>query len=283
MVGQELEDGAAHASIYDSVFDGDDVFVAFCHFLEEMFVDGLEEEHVVVCYGYVVPLVGGFHLCYGNGFGGFNPYWTDGEHCCVVAVFELSSSTDGYLFHLCVPVYHGAAASGVSDDEGTLAWELGCVHEVAQVALVEGRGYCEVGDGSEVCHVVGSVVCGAVFAHYACPVEAEDHVEAHGGCIVDDVVVGSLHEGGVDVAEGHEAVFCHAAGECHGVSFGYAHVEDSVGHGVHHDVHRASCGHGRCDSDDARVLLCQFEECLAEYVLELWRTGGAVVGCDALA
>jgi hypothetical protein len=52
---------------------------------------------------------------------------------------------------------------------------------------------------------------------------------------------------------------------------GNAHVEASVGHGLHHDVHRAAGGHGRCYPYNLGVLLSQFEERMAEDILELGR------------
>ena len=81
---------------------------------------------------------------------------------------------------------------------------------------------------------------------------------------------------------GLHAFLCHAAGEGGGVSFGDADVEGAVGHGLHEQVHGAACGHGGGDADDARVGLGEFDEGLAEDVLE---EGGQVarVGGEAFA
>ena len=49
--------------------------------------------------------------------------------------------------------------------------------------------------------------------------------------------------------------------------FGYAYVEHSFGHGFLHYAHRAACRHGGCYSHNPVVPACQFEQCLAEYVL----------------
>ena len=58
--------------------------------------------------------------------------------------------------------------------------------------------------------------------------------------IMDDVVVSSLHERGIDVAERNESVFGHTPLEGHGMSFGNAYVKSSVGHCFHQNVHGTS-------------------------------------------
>ena len=99
---------------------------------------------------------------------------------------------------------------------------------------------------------------------------------------MNDVVVGTLGKGAVDVAEGLKSVFSHSSGEGHGMAFGYSYVEYPLGHLLHHDVHGASCGHGGCHAYNVRILLSKFQECLAEYALEFGRLVAAV-GNDALA
>ena len=99
---------------------------------------------------------------------------------------------------------------------------------------------------------------------------------------MDDIVVGTLCEGTVYVAERQQSVFCHTARECHGMSLSDTHVEGAFGHFLHHDVHGASRRHGRCHAHDVGVLLGQFEQCLAEYRLEFRRFVLRVL-TDALA
>ena len=85
---------------------------------------------------------------------------------------------------------------------------------------------------------------------------------------MDDVVVSTLCKGTVYVAEGDEPFFRHTGREGDGMSLGNTDIKGTVGHLLHHDAHRAACWHGRRDTDDAWVLLCQFQKCLAEDFLK---------------
>ena len=121
------------------------------------------------------------------------------------------------------------------------------------------------------------MVGGAVLAHQSCPVEAEHHVVAGQRHVVNDVVVGSLCERAVDVAERYQAILSHACRESHGMSLGYSHIERAVGHGLHHDVHRASRRHSRSHAHNLRVLLCQLQQRMSENVLVFrWPAVGTV-------
>ena len=148
--------------------------------------------------------------------------------------------------------------------------------------LVERRADSQVGYGAQGCQVEGAVVGGAVLAHQSGSVETEHHVEVEQRHVVYDIVVGSLGKGTVDVAEGQQPVLGHASGEGDGVSLGDAHVEGSLGHLLHHDVHRAAGGHGWRHTNDFRILFGQFEQRMSEHVLILlWFVGVAVY--DALS
>ena len=60
------------------------------------------------------------------------------------------------------------------------------------------------------------------------------------------------------------------------------HIKDTVGHLLHHDVHRATRRHGRRHADDLGVAPCQFQKRIAEDLLKLWRLVARVRN-DALA
>ena len=57
---------------------------------------------------------------------------------------------------------------------------------------------------------------------------------------MDHVVVGSLHERGVDVAERQVACSGQTGGECDGMLLGDAYVEGPLRYLPHHDVHTAA-------------------------------------------
>ena len=82
-----------------------------------------------------------------------------------------------------------------------------------------------------------------------------------------DIVVCTLGKRRVNIAEREHSFFGQPGREGNGVPFGYAYVEHSFGHGFLHYAHRAACRHGGCYSHNPVVPACQFEQCLAEYVL----------------
>ena len=111
------------------------------------------------------------------------------------------------------------------------------------------------------------MVCWSVLSHESGAVETEHYGQVEYGGVVYDVVVGSLRERAVYVAERYESVLSHSAREGHGVPLGYAHVERPVRHRLHHDVHGASCGHGGRHPHYARIVLGKAQERLPEHVL----------------
>lgn len=85
--------------------------------------------------------------------------------------------------------------------------------------------------------------------------------------IMDDAVVGTLHERRVDIAERHLARRSQSRRERYGVGFGDADVEAAFGHFSHHDIHRTARRHSGRDADHAVVHTCEVEQRLSEYVL----------------
>ena len=103
------------------------------------------------------------------------------------------------------------------------------IHHVAQFHFVHGRCDDHVRDAPHVSEVVRSVVRWAVGADYATAVQTENNVQVLDRHVVDDLVVGALHETRVDVAERHLALGGHAGTEGDGVLFSNAHVKARSG------------------------------------------------------
>ena len=118
---------------------------------------------------------------------------------------------------------------------------------------------------------------GAVVADDAGAVETEDDGEVLEGYVVDDLVVGALHEGGVDVAERLHALGGETCGEGDSVLFGDAYVESAGGHLFHHNVEGAAGGHGGRDADDAGVVAGEFYDSVTEDILVFERLSVDVV------
>ena len=97
---------------------------------------------------------------------------------------------------------------------------------------------------------------------------------------MNDIVVGSLHEGRVDIAEWACATGCQACRECYGVPFGDTYIEATLRHLVNHYRHRTSGRHSGRNADDALVDACEVEEGMSEDILQL---GGVAAALDALS
>ena len=115
------------------------------------------------------------------------------------------------------------------------------------------------------------MVGGTILPHQTGTVQAEHHRQPQERDVVDDIVVGTLHEAAVDVAEGLQSLLGHTSAEGGGMSLGYAYVEGALRHTLHHDVHRAAGGHGRGHAHNAGVLLSQLHKGVTKDILELGR------------
>ena len=313
VVAHPLCDGRAQPSVAHAVLNGDDLLELLPHFVQDVLVEGFQEAHVVVGDGNSPQSPrgrsppygprGGFYSFAGcmegrvyssplggrrGGLRGYQflhviadgPY---GEYGHIGAVVQPSSGAHLHSFEGAAPVVEHAAAARIAYDEGTHVLLLSGEHQSAQLVLVHGRGDGEVGYGPQCRQVEGSVVCGPVAAHQSGAVQTEHHVQAQDGHVVNDVVVGALRKGAVYVAEGQQPLLGHAGREGDGVSLGDAHVEGSLGHLLHHDVHRAASGHGGCHAHDAGVLPRQLEQRLAEHLLVLHLLTASVVALQQLA
>ena len=109
----------------------------------------------------------------------------------------------------------------------------------------------------------------SVLAYKSGAVETEYNGEIKDGCIVYDIVVSTLCEGTVYVAERHKSVLCHARCKRGGMSFGNADIKHPVGHCMHHYVHRTSCRHGWSDANDVGIGFGKFEKRSSEHFLIL--------------
>ena len=110
---------------------------------------------------------------------------------------------------------------------------------------------------------------GAVLAHQAGPVDAEGHIQVLQRHVMDQLVVGALQEGGVDRHHRFAAFAGHAAGQRQGVLLADRHVVVALRETAREIHHAGAFAHGRGDADQARVLLGQVAQPLAEHFLVL--------------
>ena len=111
------------------------------------------------------------------------------------------------------------------------------------------------------------MVCSTVLANQTTSIETEDYRQVLQSHIVNDVVVGALHKCRVDVAEWTLTCCSKTCREGYGVSLGNTHVETTLGHLLHHYIHRATRRHCRCNTHYSFIQLSKVEECLTKYVL----------------
>ena len=275
MVGHPLEDGRAEASVPHAVLYGDDACELAAYLFEDFIVKRFKESHVVMCHA---QFTGDLR----DGLPDLVSYGAETQDGHLVALMNLASLAHGDFFQRAVPVGEHASAAGIPDDECAFSRQLGGIHELPELVLVHGRSNGEVRDRAQEGEIEGTVMRRSVFSHQSCPVQAEHHRQAQDGQVVDDIVVGTLRERTVDVAERLQPVFRHASREGYGVPFGDAHIEGAARHLPHHDVHGAARGHGGGYPHDVRILPCEFQEGLSEHILKSWRLVRAILH-DALA
>lgn len=148
--------------------------------------------------------------------------------------------------------------------------------------LIHGAADGQVGYGTKEGQVKGSMMRWSILAHDTCSVQTKDHIESADGHVVDDVVIGSLSEGRIYVAERKQSFRSQSAGEGYSVSFCDSYVESSLWHSLHHDVHAATCGHGRRYTHDLGILFSQLQQCMSEDIL-IFGWHAVCVDFDALS
>ena len=95
---------------------------------------------------------------------------------------------------------------------------------------------------------------GAVVAGKAGAIQAKEDRKILQADVVDDLVDGSLQEGGVDGTNGAEAARGHSRGEQDRMLLGDAHIKVAGGMGWPEEIEAGTVGHGSGDGHDARIL-----------------------------
>ena len=120
----------------------------------------------------------------------------------------------------------------------------------------------------------------AIIAGEAAAIHAESHRQVLQRDVMDDHVVGALHEGRVNREERAEAFGGEAAGEKRGVFLGDADIVVAFGHFFFEDLELRAAGHRRGDRDELRIIFCDVGDGAAEEVRAGRRVdggGGAIV------
>src|SRR5258705_3273430 len=107
---------------------------------------------------------------------------------------------------------------------------------------------------------------GTVFTNKTGAVKTEDHRQLLDGHVMDDLVVGTLHKGRINIAEDPHALGSHAGRQGDGMLLAYAHIKSTSWHLLHHEFQGGAAGHGRSDPEYFRIHLCQLDEGEAEDV-----------------
>mmetsp|Transcript_16006 Transcript_16006/g.53638 ORF Transcript_16006/g.53638 Transcript_16006/m.53638 type:complete len:233 (-) Transcript_16006:939-1637(-) len=133
-----------------------------------------------------------------------------------------------------------------------------------ELDLVCRRHDNDVGEGPQVRQVEAAVMGWPVVADETRTVDHEANRERLNDAVVNDLVVPSLEEGGVNGTEGLQAIHCHAGSESHRVLLGDADVERSLGKDLSELVQPRPSRHGRGDAADRRVLSRELDEGVGE-------------------
>ena len=154
------------------------------------------------------------------------------------------------------------------------------VEHVHEFILILGLHVDDARDVAEESDIEEAVVGRSVIAGEAAAVHAKPNGKPLQCHVMDDHVIGALHEGRVNRKERAEALGGEAAGKKRGVFLGDADIEIAVGKFIFENLEFRAAGHGGGDGDDFRVFFSEVRDGAAEQVRACGRGGnidGAVV------
>ena len=252
-----LNDGGAEAVVEDMVFHRAEDFATAGEKLDRRGVEGLDPTGVDDCRGDAE-----FFQFLGGGEGEFAHVAEreDGRACAVPQNLGFADLEELRFFR-----WNSSRAGAARVADGGGAFVVGDRPEhVGELGLVLGLHVDDAGDGSQVADVEEAVVRGAVVAGEASAVHAEGDIEILQRDVVNDHVVGALHEGAVNRDEGLHALRGEATGEKRGVFLGDTNIEEPVGVALRKMDEAGAGGHGSGDGGDLVVRVGEVGEFFAE-------------------
>ena len=118
-------------------------------------------------------------------------------------------------------------ASRVAHGNGSAAFHGGFQH-VLEFVFILRRHDDEVRNGAEEGEVKQAVMGGAVRTNEAAPVHRQNHRQFLQADVVDHLIVGPLHEGGIDRNNRDESLGGEPGGKSHSMLLGHPHVVKPV-------------------------------------------------------
>ena len=262
---EEFEDGAAEASHQGILLDGDDPLELPRGAAEELRVEGFDEP------GVDYPDGDSFGLKHPGSGQGRVAAVSDGDHGGRRArrIEKNFAFSDGDGPGILVQRCTDPGSPGVAQGNGAAAARGGLQH-VLEFVFVLRRHDDKVWDGTEEGEIEQAVVGGAVGPDEAAPVQRQDYGQLLQADVVDHLVVGALHEGGIDRDDRDEPLRGETGGKGYPMLFGHSHVVEPGGEFAGETVEPRSLGHGRRDRNDPRILLGQCHDRPAKHL----RIGG---------
>src|SRR5450432_2664806 len=166
------------------------------------------------------------------------------------------------------PFRHNTFSTRITNHEGMCVFlQLSRIHQITQFRFIHWRTYDQIRDTPHIGNIICSVMCGSVFSYQTGPVKAEYNREVLDSHIMNHLVIGSLHESGIDITEYAHPLGSHTGtqGDC--MLFANTHIESAVGHLFHHELQGTAAGHGRRDSQNILVFFRELNDRISEYVL----------------
>ena len=127
-----------------------------------------------------------------------------------------------------------------------------------------------VGNATSERNVVHACVCRAIGAHQTGTIECKHHRQVLQGHIVNQLVVGSLQESGINGHNRLQAFAGHAGCKGHCMLFCNAHIVIAMRVLLAEVHHARAFAHGGCDAHQALVNRCHVAKPLAKNLGERW-------------
>lgn len=268
-VVEGLDDGESEAVEEDVILEGADDFSVLAVLVDGAGIEGLDPAWVDEGDGVAFFLKGGF------GLEGELHHGAERDEADVGSGLEDFCLADGEESGLVLDLRAGTIPARVANGNGAVFVVGHGPEHVDEFVFIFWLHVDEAGDVAEVSDIEEAVVSRAVIAGESSTVHAKADGKVLEGHVMNDHVIGALHEGGVDGEEGAQAFGGVTTGEKGGVFLGDADVEIAFGDLVFKGFELRAAGHGGGDGGDFLVLFGEVGDGAAE---EFGEGGSAAFG-----
>ena len=188
IVGHEFKHGTTKSTFNDTVFKRNDMLILAPHLMQDIFIDGFQEAHVVVSHTDTLRC----NTLYSFSCKITNR--TNAENSQVIAIPQFTSFTNGYFLKGAMPIHQFTSATRIAYSERSHIGKLSCIHQFAQFMLIIRCRNRQVGYRTQEGQVKSSMMSRTIFTYKTSTVDTQNNIESAYSHIVYDIIIGTLQE-----------------------------------------------------------------------------------------